>query len=801
MPRMASQIVAELWERKRSCVGLAVLLVATAIIGFALGRARPDGQIRTDSVHWTPRHTRLQPALELPTGYDVAIAAVDGRPIANHPWIATGPTCRISGVARVAQAESPLEVGLAAISPEDEETVCLKPVWVSPDSEGIWEMPLVRLAEGGTHTLIVRAVLLDKAPPPGTYTRQEWSSFELCESPPVVLLASEGTRPAALSANCPFFNVAIEEIDGSPPDVRRAIEVSLPAWVKILAYGHPRDLALYLVVRASGDPDNLYVLHEEARPVDGQAGRWLAELRLPRRLRTSPRLEVAVLASPTPPPHHPLTRDELAVFAMALSTPAAVYVPRADPNAWAVNIAMNPPDPEALTQANQSTVVLSGSVAGLPNKAKIWVLSSPGDSGVWFGPAHAAEMAEGGQWSAEAVRFPGDLASLSAALVAVASFEDLSGRTFIEQGWRRVVLGTSRIYSLAPVDPTGTNTPDSPWTIDQPQASHGITWIGKASHGRVRGQQTPAFRGWVPDAGTEAELLFLAVRPAWTDLWDLHGPVPTDAQGFFTVPGSAWPDVGDRLLPSDGHEYRVVAFLSECAPPVLRADETWWRMYALSSSPVLSVRIEATTWTRFKTFFSDDEGVRWERVIAAVLLLLVAVAALTVGLAIRRRRSTKTPSDTMSARTKEDYDVHAQDRPLAVLLALVGLTAMYLLWPFYAATVNKAVSFGAPWATPAAAVSEAARGLALVLMIFTAVAGVLLHLSMPWLKLSPKKLGFYRGITFALPAPILWVMVGLMYAMSLPSAPVGFVLGFFLSITETGIYYYALSLWRGEKPR
>lgn len=130
------------------------------------------------------------------------------------------------------------------------------------------------------------------------------------------------------------------------------------------------------------------------------------------------------------------------------------------------------------------------------------------------------------------------------------------------------------------------------------------------------------------------------------------------------------------------------------------------------------------------------------------------------------------------------------------LILLIGL-GMLGIFPFYAHKVCDAFGL-APRGEP---VPLEAYGITLTLMLATAVAGVVTHLVLKWYEHGSSWLRRASAALFA-PVPlVLWLVVALIYARSITPSYFGFVVGLFVSLTETGAVFVATTLWLEEVDR
>ena len=127
-----------------------------------------------------------------------------------------------------------------------------------------------------------------------------------------------------------------------------------------------------------------------------------------------------------------------------------------------------------------------------------------------------------------------------------------------------------------------------------------------------------------------------------------------------------------------------------------------------------------------------------------------------------------------------------------VLLSL-GVFAMTQYFPFYAGMLNRVLDLRD---------EREAVAIAWLLILFTAAAGVLLHLAVETARehKESEMPALEQGacVLYVVAPPVLWVLQAFLYGASMPNRAVGMMAGFFVSLVETGLFFFATRFLFGK---
>lgn len=129
---------------------------------------------------------------------------------------------------------------------------------------------------------------------------------------------------------------------------------------------------------------------------------------------------------------------------------------------------------------------------------------------------------------------------------------------------------------------------------------------------------------------------------------------------------------------------------------------------------------------------------------------------------------------------------------VGLLLAATDVMTMTLYYPFYVTLIS----------TDLGLKPQEAHGLATLLITFTAAAGVLLHLAVSMTRrYKDSSMPLFDQIvatTYVTAPLVLWSIQAILYASFMPNRMLGGMLGFFASIIETGLSFFAMQYLFGE---
>ena len=777
--------------RWRAIVAAILAVAAVALfllVGVLIGRGSRDAGA-------LPPRRALAPSVvsSVAAGRSyVAITAVDGKAVGDGAWIPVGSLCCVDGVAGGLDELGGVTVGLAVRPATGGGPVHVLEARALTDQGGQWSIPAARPAAGQPAPWALEAVLLDGGPSPGPYGEDEWEAFALATSSPVHLAPLTWVASPDGAASVPGPALEILSIGGAAPDPYCPTETFLGAPVSVTRCGLIDDTVVRLVLRPSGSTDPWAVMPAETLAASGRAPSLPGHPKgMPENCIT-PHLDVAAVVLRGTGTEAQLSQGQLDALAVAVSSLVQLYVPELDPAAWAAHISVEYSRHESITKACWVGAA-RGRMAGTPgpDTTSIFVLSSPGDSGLWFGPVRGCRAEGGGEWFAEAeCPWRAAVGVDRIRMVAVVALHDLEGRALVEQEWRSLALAASQIVSV-PL-PAGTFRSDR----------GDLRWIGAAARGHVRGERPPTLRGLLGAPLRRGQSVWLVRRKPGEALWTNVARAQTESTRAFVVRPDQWADGDPLSRVASESRCAVMALLCPGDPPVKRADGLWWDHFALAATRPVIVDLGPSPVTRAERFFGLWHNPRWLRLgpaLAATLGLLVVLVIGGVKLALHLIRLFDGPGPPPEPEGRQSM-VRERETKLGVVLALVGVVAMVILWPFYSRTVATALAFGEDMGMADGDVPLEARGLAAVLMIYTAVAGVLMHMGRRRWESARSPADSWIAVALMLPAPVLAISVALIYdqAISASIPYVGLVLGLFVSMAETGIFFVAVSLWLRE---
>lgn len=288
--------------------------------------------------------------------------------------------------------------------------------------------------------------------------------------------------------------------------------------------------------------------------------------------------------------------------------------------------------------------------------------------------------------------------------------------------------------------------------------------------------------------------VWLGRCPKGASIWSFTGPIRPDARGH-------WVMTCDQWHTQDGEYQIIAAVFPEHSPSP--CERTTWQQMASVGSSIGTLRVvrsipEAWLWILL--------SVIWPESIPGRMLPVVLAGSFGVSVYVVRRRPwsrlslAKRSADQLPEVAGEKLadgegglglKLRDNKTVLGVLLLCAGLFAISKYFPFVPGLIMRVLN---PAGAPKVDETDA-EAIAWMIVVFTAVAGLLLHFAIEELssrRQSRSTLGDGVAVLAMAAAPSLWVLQGFLQSRNFPRFPViGWLMGLFVSIVETLVFYFA----------
>lgn len=405
-------------------------------------------------------------------------------------------------------------------------------------------------------------------------------------------------------------------------------------------------------------------------------------------------------------------------------------------------------------------IQIGGEVTQLPQGASVWVLVNPLGSPLWEVHGRAITLPEGGEWRLPFVageRFQ-ELRVSRFRLTALVSTQNLQPGLSDYEAWRANALAIS--------DPVVIEE-RRPFYREPSRLLLRITEVGGKSAGNPHTEAdirlNAAVEGEI-NRLPEGASIWVGTRSRDSDNWHFSGPafinqrrwdVPRAYFPSTPNPGSA-EEMQQRGKPGEtspagaGYDLIAIAIRGDLPAATLSDRELHW--YALATSPV--VRVQPVPKFSASIITGGFAPLLWIIVLLAIFAVLEYYFKTISAVAERVAEALEQLCDYLGEQFAEMPKPQVIPSTFGVLILALGIFAIVGYFPIYTHVLERVLKLS----------PEKSESLALLLIVFIGLAGVIMHLSVEFISRREGQLInriFDYFLNYALPITVLLVTLSL----------------------------------------
>ena len=443
------------------------------------------------------------------------------------------------------------------------------------------------------------------------------------------------------------------------------------------------------------------------------------------------------------------------------------------------------------TDTLEKIISLSGTVENLPEKTSIWVILNPIGTDIW--EVYGRSMLQFPQWKIDMIH-PKRLAMYASndfQIKAIVTHENLNPGIIYTEDWKRKSFSESESFL---VHQQQTNY------ISNKDVSISISKLGgkkaKSLMTKIKLQDNSQSGGKVIGVFQDMEV-WIGVRSLGETKWNFSGPAKLETEKW-NLSGLEFFESGIGKGSSTNLNYDIIAIVTLGKLPIREINNHQIHDYAMATSSILKVREDPQfSLQNLKQNFFSLKMMNMSLLIFLFLLLLLFIL-----LEYFFRLVSKTAqnisgylmllADYIKNQFPEIPKPELKTSVLGLGIFMASIFAIIKYYPIYTHALESVLGLSL----------QKSAALALLMIIFTGLAGVIIHLSIEYGKSETRKNSITTAqVIIILITGCLWsVQTLIYYKLYLQQVPVGEILvpiamgiaAFFIAAMETLGFYWAV---------